>query len=385
MRSVKSCEIIACAFAVCLAIALLSLSIATGSKALGEEVIESFTIGHDGDGVFLPVQIAGTTHFFILDTGCTRTVIDKSLIDLEPDESTWLRAPSGPVKVAVAAAPEARIGKEELRATVRRVVCADLTSFREAWDERLYGLLGMDFLSNKVVRIDFDRGVCELLGDLGTVPEEPIRFKLGEFQQPQIKIENVWRSPKVFTIDTGASGDGILKSYLAKQRIANGSARDVGSALFQDLNKIESKSMVQLDELPIGGHLAKGPVFSTAVFDENRIGMQLLSRFVVTFDFPKKSLYLRPTNRLNEPESIDRSGLHIIRRDGIVVVDTVDAMSPAAEADIRPGDTISEIAGVQVAGERLVRLRRLLRQQDANVLIVGRRGEEILRLSMHLK
>jgi hypothetical protein len=219
---------------------------------------------------------------------------------------------------------------------------------------------------------------------LGTVPDDPIRFSLGELQEPQIKIDHVWKSSKVFAIDTGAD-IGTLKSYLAKQRIVHGSAREVGSTLYQDASKTARRPLVQFDELPIGGHIAKGPIFGTATFDDNRIGMQLLSRFVVTFDFPNKNLYLGPTKRLNEPEAVNRSGLHIIRRDGVVIVESIDAMSAASAADIRPGDTISEIAGVPVAGERLVRVRRLLEKQNADVQIVGRRGEEIFRVSLHLE
>ena len=101
------------------------------------------------------------------------------------------------------------------------------------------------------------------------------------------------------------------------------------------------------------------------------LGLSYLMRFDVTIDYPKATVYLAKGKRFSEPDvSPDRSGLHLLRKGGMIVVDLVDKESPAREAGIRPGDKIMQLQGKNVKEYPLVVIRRLLRSPDARTIRV---------------
>jgi S1-C subfamily serine protease len=85
-------------------------------------------------------------------------------------------------------------------------------------------------------------------------------------------------------------------------------------------------------------------------------------RFVVTFDYPRETVYLR---RLAHPDDdtgkFDRTGMWINLAWGGMRVMDVAAGSPAAAAGIKPGDLLTEIDGRPVAARTLSDARRQLK------------------------
>ena len=89
-----------------------------------------------------------------------------------------------------------------------------------------------------------------------------------------------------------------------------------------------------------------------ALLDEGKvrrngiIGNLLLERFTVYFDFAKSKLYLKPHKNYNKAFDFDKSGLTIFafgKELNQYYVKYVMDGSPAAEADIRPGDIIRKV------------------------------------------
>jgi C-terminal processing protease CtpA/Prc len=79
------------------------------------------------------------------------------------------------------------------------------------------------------------------------------------------------------------------------------------------------------------------------------IGNGLLRRFVVTFDYQQKMMYLRPATDLSVPESFDRSGLEL----GASVKGSINFEvmrgSPADLAGLKSGDALIAVDGRPVA------------------------------------
>ena len=119
------------------------------------------------------------------------------------------------------------------------------------------------------------------------------------------------------------------------------------------------------------------------------IGNRLLERFLVTIDYPRRQLLLRPTRRFDKRHAYDRSGLRLVS-DGpnleYVRVQLVVDGSPAAAAGIRIGDRISAINGAPV---RLTGLggckRRLRRKPGRRVRLRVMRGNQPVTVSFRLR
>ncbi len=87
-----------------------------------------------------------------------------------------------------------------------------------------------------------------------------------------------------------------------------------------------------------------------AGFDANRdvsanIGLGILKRFNVTFDYVRQRIILEP-NRLNDQRDVfNRAGLRLQRAGAAWTVTAVYSGTPAADAGLHAGDTILRIDG----------------------------------------
>ena len=120
--------------------------------------------------------------------------------------------------------------------------------------------------------------------------------------------------------------------------------------------------------------------------NENRIGLSLLSRYVVTLDFPAMKLYLRKDQAFDKPDEADMSGLHLWRLDGRTAVHSVDNDSPAETAGIRREDVVLKAGDKSAAEMDIEDLRDLLKSGDGKeIRMTLKRGEEEKAVSFKLK
>jgi hypothetical protein len=83
--------------------------------------------------------------------------------------------------------------------------------------------------------------------------------------------------------------------------------------------------------------------------DKNVLGLGYLSRYVVTFDFARSAMYLKPGREYTRQDRHDLAGIRIARVEGKTVVTNVDEGAPAGVAGMKEADEILEIDGVPVA------------------------------------
>jgi membrane-associated protease RseP (regulator of RpoE activity) len=92
------------------------------------------------------------------------------------------------------------------------------------------------------------------------------------------------------------------------------------------------------------------------------IGVDVLKRFRVTFDYGRGRLYLMPNSSYEEPFLAESSGLrltavapdfHRIKVDGII------SDSPAAKLGIQPGDILTKINGTSADALTLPEVRAM--------------------------
>ena len=77
----------------------------------------------------------------------------------------------------------------------------------------------------------------------------------------------------------------------------SGQFREIGKTLGWSLTGSNSHRLFQGGALNIGGFAVRAPIFHESYgVTPNRLGLAFWSRFVVTFDFPERKVYLRKSS-----------------------------------------------------------------------------------------
>ena len=148
-------------------VAVVGLTLVLAAPAVATmpaDELETFSIGRNVEPIIIPVTIGDHSYPFLVDTGSTSSVFDVSLSPLLGDqiEHRIISTPVGPREFPFAKTKTASVGKLTWSGD-SAVMLHDLSPLREALGLDIRGCLGMDFLSQFVVCLDFDQGQMTLL------------------------------------------------------------------------------------------------------------------------------------------------------------------------------------------------------------------------------
>lgn len=259
---------------------------------------ESSFIQNDGreNGVFVKVHLeSGKELLLVVDSGRPNTILDSSLEPLlgkRLGTSTCFEPLlGGPIRVGVYKAPKLYLGNTQLM-TSSRVYTYDWHRF----DPDLMGILGMDCLRHYCIQLDFADNKLRFL--------DPYRLDghyLGEGFPLTILFGLViahadcFGTGKVyFCPDTGCTvADAMLKPRLFN-RVLN-KHRAVWTNQFTTFSGA-SKSAAGLSSGEFGGQTYSNLTlmeWAGTWPDGDLIGLPFLARNLVTFNFPKRMMYLK--------------------------------------------------------------------------------------------
>ncbi len=348
-----------------------------------DDSLDEFTFSDDELSV--PVSVGDKECSFILDTGCTCSIFDTSLSRFlgRPLRRRRMGTWGDTVSVSEFAIPAMQVGRLRPPADAR-VVCINFREMRQAMDAPLDGLLGMDFLRGHIIQLDFDNGRLRFLK---SVPDEAgerfeIVFGSGRYQNiPQFRI-SLGAVEAAFLIDTGFNGTMSVNAQLFDELDKAGRIGLRGNVMASTAGGTFSNVSGRLDRLTVGPFTHHNLVVDRHAGDP-LFGLAYLKRFLVTFDFPRNAMYLKPGKSFDRPDEWDLSGLHIWRVDGEAFVDRVDSGSPAESLGVKPKDVIVQVNGQPAADVPLNRLRAMLRGAGRVVTLTVQRGE--LTTSVELK
>jgi len=227
----------------------------------------------------------------IIDTGCPVTCLDQSL---EPKlgkrlaDATFLNwgvSHSG----GAYRSPKLYLGNTPLRDDHFFMVTLDCKWLSAIAHRPVMGILGMDVIKHYCIQLDFQKGQMRFLNGAYADKNDWGRpFHLTHINDGCIAIaENLTGAAGPATqIDTGANHDGLLVSKLFQQWTnhaglpAPGETRSpdgtLGREIYHDLKLTRLKQTKRDWRAQL-----------------NMIGLHLLSRNLVTFDFPKRTMYLK--------------------------------------------------------------------------------------------
>lgn len=231
-----------------------------------------------GDCLYLKLRVENEKDLlFVVDTGFSYTVLDKSL---EPVLSKrlgtrpiWYGA-FGVRAGGLYAAPRLYVGNTRLQ-TGHRVVTDDLRlRLRNPLAGRpIMGILGMDCLRHYCIQLDFADGKMRFLD-----PDHLDTTNLGKafhltsfFGDVNVQTEFCGRKDERFKLDTGAPNDFFLSKRLFQRQLKQ---QTFGGENYRNVAFLKCPAGIWF------GH-------------QSLLGLRFLARHLVTFNFPEKTMYLQ--------------------------------------------------------------------------------------------
>ncbi len=353
-------------------------------KGAPRTVLAEFSVDPRAEIILLPVRVHGVEREFLLDTGSTLCVFDRRLSSGAAVGEIPVIPPSGPpVEKNLYSAPAASVGALDLRAC-GPVLYNDFAQLRSVSDRSVWGVIGMGFLRRYIVQLDLDGGKVRFL-DPRTRPRaewgSAVPMRISRRGVPAVAAEISGEGKEDFEIDTGDNSGGDLRRDLFQRVFPRQRGARSKDLIFTG---IESSPLGRAPRLTLGGFDFHGIVFEAA--NVSSLGLAFARRSVLTFDFPRGTLYVKAGSRIEVEEDADMSGLHLLRREGRVVALSVDPGSPAEEAGMRVGDVVVGAAGSAEAPRDVVALRRLLSSGDGRrVALAIRRGGRTIPVELRLR
>jgi hypothetical protein len=275
----------------------ITACLATVARA-GAAPLTVLTYRLDDRLVRVPIRLDGTELWFDVDTGAPHTVLDAStakrlhIAAVRTDRAQG--AGRGTVPRQHAVPIEIALGTVGFR--INDPWIYDLSHTGTSLHED--GLLGADFFRRYVVRIDPIAGTFSIF--------DPVSFRYGGrgtaipltdrndhlFIPMQLSLANGISAKRSVRIDTG-SDDAVSDDLVRESPTRRKSVQGVGlGQAYVDYSGVFSTIQIG----PYSIHNAWGPSNSVPT-----VGMEILRRFVLTFDVPHKFLYLEPTRHFCDP------------------------------------------------------------------------------------
>jgi hypothetical protein len=345
-------------------------------------VIERFDVS--GKALLIPVAIDGQrpASTFLVDTGASMTVFDTSLKRLLISRNSTEKAstPHGSIEVEMCEPPRLQLGRYEVRMD-EPVACTNLAALANITRDEVVGIIGMDLLSKQIVHLDFDEGSLSFLKSVPDTWEMLLPID-GTARGPMAHV-GIPTGSLLCQIDTGCLGVAALNHGVFDALESHDLILPLGKSYGIDLCRTAEQRTALLP--PIGfGNFRTPPAVVGELDGPNLLGLHFWSRFNVTFDFPKRALYLQRNSNFDLTEGSDRSGLHLFRRRGEFIVDRIDPRSPAELSGVQPYDRLLSVDSQSAEVLSLASMRKLLCRSRKKVDIKLRRGERKIAIALQL-
>ena len=383
------------------------------SKAVAPpEVLAEFEIQDGVHHIILPVTFQGEEYQFVLDTGSTNTIFDDSFKDKLGKRFLWPKKASlahgKKAKVEYFHAQDAYLGPLNLKVSpLIGVLDLDLVPGVEE-NRNFQGVIGIDFLRQYIVQIDFDNGKVtffrgkkdtDIFSFLRPKEEnkhsewgEPINLKTKLFSglRYYIKGRLLDNTSADFLIDSGWCSPGTLQSRLFKKVNSNLAVGTILGTIYRSQSTTPVKTNIGykvIERFSIGSFEYKNNIFQKS--NDSRLGLPFLSRHLVTFDFPNHKMYLKKGENFNKPASI---GIYLyqfnlkIRKSGDnIIAFEIDPNGLAYRKGIRQKDILLKINDQDVSSFSFVEFLEFLSQlsmpKDGALTFTFKRGDDIIEVS----
>lgn len=311
---------------------------------------------------------------FIFDTGGADIVTPKMAKELGLTVEGQLPgtgAGEGVMEGGFAKVAKLEVGGAELTGQVFAVFPLD--ALEKVEGTKMPGMVGYEVFRRFVTRIDYGAKTVSLIDpkhfdakDAGT----PVPFK---FNDHIPEVEGTFEGlPAKYDIDTGSRSELTLTKPFAEANALRAKhpkgvdAVDGWGVGGPSLGYVTMGKAMTIGTVSIGNVVTslatqtKGG-FADASYQGN-VGGGILKRFIVTFDYNKQIMYLKPLpGPVADTGTFDRAGMWINEApDGFEIVDVTKG-APAEKAGLVKGDIVAAVDGKPAKTIELYDLRRRLR------------------------
>lgn len=334
---------------------------------------------------------------FILDSGSSGISLDSTTAEdlkLKPiPTNRTIRGVAGIKKVSFLFDHTLHINNMETDSLDFHV--NDYSILTAVYGERIDGIIGYSLLSRYIVNINYDSLKIEFFSK-GTYryPKGGYLFKpiLNSLPAQNIRVRDANYASSRFLFDIGAglcmmlNRDFVEDSALLKKnkKIFLKQAEGLGGKLDMDLTVIK--------EVKVGPYkFKKVPVF---IFDDTYnvtsypylgglIGNDILRRFNVILNYPRRDIYLMPNSHFFEPFDYSYSGLELYFIDNAIIVGDVAKGSPAEGAGIKEGDVV--VAVNKDFSQNLSAYKIALQSANEKIKLIIKRNGELKEIELKIK
>jgi Periplasmic protease len=243
------------------------------------------------------------------------------------------------------------------------------------------GMVGYETFRRFVTRVDYGASTLTLIDPAKFDPKDagtPVKFVFND-HIPEVMgtIEGI---PAKFDIDTGARSElTITKPFAETNKLRESHPKGVdavdgwgvGGPSTGYVTRIKDMTIGDVKIGPVVGALAnqdKG-AFAGADYSAN-VGGGVLKRFIVTFDYNNRVMYLKPRPApVEDTNTYDRAGMWINVSGSTFKIVNVTKGTPADEAGLRKDDIVTAVDGNAVNPAKLPQLRKMLRTAQPGTVV----------------
>jgi len=342
-----------------------------------------------GNHIYIPVTVNCKERLWVLDTGAGMSVIEKSFADelgLKGEGDMKGVGAGGTVDIQLTTLPSFSIEGIEFDPQTAAII--DMNDLTRILGVDIAGILGFDFLSRFVTRVDYAN---ELLSFY-----DPETFEYsGDGRELDVHMQNSvfmveatldGEHTGTWLFDLGAGSASLDGAYAYEQGYRD--KKGVESLGHGAANAFTNKGIL-CRSLELGGYKVDNTFLSfpvneaDTVFNADEIGglgNSLFRNFVVYVDYADERVILEKGAAFNKSFPLDRSGLKLTRGDNEELVALfISPDTPAEKAGFRAGDTIRSINGIAVEHfDGLLAVREMLKDKPGTeyVFVIDREGQE---------
>lgn len=345
--------------------------------------------------IVIPILINGKGPFnFLLDTGVGPLIItDATLIENEKVNELSI------VKINGLGAGEeiTAFYTSDIRIDIKNAFINDIPTlilkedafnFSDYLGIKIHGILGYYFFNSFIVKIDY--------------LAKKITFRLAKAKPKRIKgtkitIELLGNKPYVsaliqtpelgsvsvkLIVDCGASHALSLETF--KGGVFPVPTPNIEGNLGVGLSGKISGKVARVTNIKLGDYAFKNVLANFPDFDDvakksmqkernGNLGAELLKRFLVTFDYQNKTLYLKKNSLYKDPFEHDMSGIELYTHSENfqrIFIARIENYSPAAELGLKINDEILSINFKPINSLNLEEIISLLKSGNGKNLII---------------
>lgn len=331
---------------------------------------------------------------FVLDTGVGLFLIsDPKLIDSVAIKNLRSITISGfgdgePLSAYVTPSIDVGFGSTSAKGISAAILKKDIFELSNYVGMPVHGLVGYEFFNSFIVRINFSLSTLTIYKpETQFVPRKGYRIPLSiEDRKPyllsQIELKSGEKVVAKLILDTGAGHPLSLETYegapfeIPEVNIEGNLGIGLTGPISGRIGRVLS---VTLGKYKLENVIAAFPDYEDvgakvySVSRNGNMGITVLKRFNVVFDYNSSALYIKPGVILNEPFEHDMSGMELAsagEKYERLLVSRVEPGSSAAEAGLSKDDEILAINFKPVAEMSTSEIDNLFRSKSERSFIL---------------